>query len=111
MEVAQLTYSLNRGNDDTGLPGTYYLGGFYSGAVYSSLSDGNTRKGNYGFYLEGQQMIYRRGGRSRSRLGARSAAWTTQCYGPWPGDDGRRSYASAGPAAGRHGDQDNQERE
>jgi porin len=61
MEVAQLTYTPNR-SDDTGLPGTYYIGGFYSGADYSSLSRDSTRKGNYGFYLEGQQMIYRSGG-------------------------------------------------
>jgi porin len=62
MEVAQLTYTTDRESDDGALPGTYYLGGFYSGANYSSLSDANTRKGNYGFYLQGQQMIYRRGG-------------------------------------------------
>ena len=62
MEVAQLTYTLNRGSDDTGLPGNYYLGGFHSGADYTLLSDSNTRKGDYGFYLEAQQMVYRRGG-------------------------------------------------
>ncbi|HKD66538.1 MAG TPA: carbohydrate porin [Candidatus Binataceae bacterium] len=62
MEVGQLTYNLNGGRDDTGLPGRYYLGGFYSGADYPVLSDGGTRKGNYGFYFEAQQMIYRYGG-------------------------------------------------
>ena len=62
MEVGQLTYTVNRGSDAFGLPGTYYVGGFYSGADYSSLSGTTTRKGNYGFYLEGQQMIYRHGG-------------------------------------------------
>src|SRR5262249_33802545 len=31
MEVAQLTY-IYRGSEEAGLPGTYYLGGFYSGA-------------------------------------------------------------------------------
>jgi porin len=79
MEVAQLTYTLNRGSDDTGLPGTYYLGGFYSGADYSSLSDGETRKGNYGFYLEGQQMIYRRGG-ANSDVGL--TPWISVAYTP-----------------------------
>jgi porin len=79
MEVAQLTYTPNRGSDDTGLPGTYYLGGFYSGADYSSLSDGDTRKGNYGFYLEGQQMIYRRGGAS-SDVGL--TPWISIAYTP-----------------------------
>ena len=62
MEVAQLTYNLNRGQDDTGLPATYYIGGFYSGADYQALSNGSIRRGNYGFYLEAQQMIYRYGG-------------------------------------------------
>ena len=79
MEVGQLTYTFNPGNDDTGLPGTYYFGGFYSGADYSSLSDGNTRKGNYGFYLEGQQMIYRRGGPS-SDVGL--TPWISIAYTP-----------------------------
>jgi porin len=79
MEVAQLTYTLNRGSDDTGLPGTYYLGGFYSGADYSSLSDDQTRKGNYGFYLEGQQMIYRRGG-ANSDVGL--TPWISVAYTP-----------------------------
>jgi porin len=62
MEVGQLSYSLNSGQDETGLPGTYYLGGFYSGADYQVLSGEGTRKGNYGFYFEAQQMIYRHGG-------------------------------------------------
>jgi porin len=62
MEVAQFSYNLNRGRDDTGLPGTYYVGGFYSGADYQVLSDGGHAKGDYGFYLEAQQMIYRYGG-------------------------------------------------
>ena len=62
MEVAQLTYNLNRGPNDTGLPATYYAGWFYSGADYQALSDGSVRRGNYGFYLEAQQMIYRYGG-------------------------------------------------
>ena len=62
MEVAQLTYSLNHGPDDVGLPGMYNLGGFYSGAEYQALSDGSTSKGNYGFYFEAQQMVYRYGG-------------------------------------------------
>src|SRR5215469_467363 len=62
MEVGQLTYNVNQGGDEAGLPGTYYVGGFYSGADYQVLSDGGSRWGDYGFYLEGQQMIYRYGG-------------------------------------------------
>jgi porin len=62
MEVGQVSYNYNQGRDDTGLPGTYYFGGFYSGADYKTLSGDETRKGNYGFYFEAQQMIYRYGG-------------------------------------------------
>lgn len=62
MEVAQLTYNLNRGSDELGLPGIYNIGTFYSDADYQALSNGSTKRGNYGFYLEAQQMIYRYGG-------------------------------------------------
>jgi porin len=62
MEVGQLTYNVNRGSDEVGLPGMYYIGGFYSGADYQVIADGGSRRGDYGFYLEGQQMIYRYGG-------------------------------------------------
>jgi porin len=62
LEVGQLAYYLNRGSDDAGLPGTYYIGGFYSGADYQALSDGGHTRGDYGFYFAAQQMIYRYGG-------------------------------------------------
>jgi len=62
MEVAQLTYNINQGSEEVGLPGTYYLGGYYSGADYQLLADEGRRRGDYGFYFEGQQMIYRYGG-------------------------------------------------
>ncbi len=44
MEVAQLTYYLNRGADDTGLSGTYNIGGFYSGAKYQAVSGESTEE-------------------------------------------------------------------
>src|SRR5581483_6600205 len=62
MEVGQLTYNVNQESNQTGLPGRYYIGGFYSGVDYQALSDGGRKRGNYGFYLEGQQMISRYGG-------------------------------------------------
>jgi porin len=62
MEVGQLTYNVNQESNQAGLPGRYYIGGFYSGADYQALSDGGRKRGNYGFYLEGQQMISRYGG-------------------------------------------------
>jgi porin len=62
MEVAQASYNLNGSPDDIGLPGTYYIGGFYSGADYETLSGSSIRGADYGFYFQAQQMIYRYGG-------------------------------------------------
>jgi porin len=62
MEVGQFSYSLNNEADDTGLPGAYYIGGYYSGADYQAFSDEGRKRGNYGIYFEAQQMVYRDGG-------------------------------------------------
>jgi porin len=62
MEVSQLTYNPNSQPDDKGLPGTYYIGGYYSGADYETLSDEGRKRGDHGFYFEAQQMVYREGG-------------------------------------------------
>lgn len=79
MEVAQLTYNLNHGADDTGLSGTYDIGGFYSGANYQPVSGKGTKNGNYGFYLQAQQMIYRYGGPG-SDIGL--TPWFSVAYNP-----------------------------
>jgi porin len=79
MEVGQVTYNYNRGRDDVGLPGTYYFGGFYSGADYQALSGHETKRGNDGFYFEAQQMIYRDGG-SGSDIGL--TPWVGITYSP-----------------------------
>jgi porin len=62
METAQVTYYLNHGSDENGLPGTYNIGEFYSGADYQAVSGSGGKSGHYGFYLEAEQMIYREGG-------------------------------------------------
>ena len=73
MAIGQLAYLHENGELDTGLPGTYYLGAFYAGDSYSYVNSGsrneNTQEkiGNYGFYLEGQQMLYRPDGAGTSR--------------------------------------------
>lgn len=62
MGVGQVTLLRNRAAGDTGLPGTYYLGGFADTSDYYRL-DGNGEKGSiYGFYAMAQQMCYREGG-------------------------------------------------
>lgn len=62
MPVGQVAYLREQHKGDTGLPGTYYLGGFYAGDKYSQLDGGPQKDGNYGFYAMGQQMVYREGG-------------------------------------------------
>jgi porin len=79
MEVAQATYYLNHGSDENGLPGTYNIGGFYSGADYQAVSGRGSKSGNYGFYLEAQQMIYRYGG-AGSDVGL--TPWFALSYNP-----------------------------
>jgi porin len=81
MEVVQLAYYRNRGSDDTGLPGTYYIGGFYSGADYQALSGSGHTRGDYGFYFAAQQMIYRYGGPG-SDVGL--TPWIAVTYNPQP---------------------------
>jgi len=93
MEAGQLTYNVNQGSDEAGLPSTYYIGGFYSGADYQVLPDGGKRSGDYGFYLEGQQMIYRYGGPG-SDIGL--TPWLAITYNPQQSINQLPLFASAG---------------
>ena len=95
MEVGQFAYNLNMGSDDTGLPGIYYLGGFYSGANYSPLTGGATRKGDYGFYWQAQQMVYRPGGPG-SDVGL--TPWIAITYNPQQAINQLPVFVSAGAA-------------
>ena len=62
LAVGQVTYKLNQAKGDTGMPGTYALGGFYASDDYMDLNSGREKTGNYGFYAMAQQMVYRDGG-------------------------------------------------
>jgi porin len=93
MEVGQVSYNYSEGRDDTGLPGTYYFGGFYSGADYKTLSGDETRRGNYGFYFEAQQMIYRYGG-SGSDIGL--TPWVGITFSPQQSINQLRLFVLAG---------------
>jgi porin len=93
MEVGQIAYNLNQGSDDEGLPGTYYLGGFYSGATYNSLSGGRSERGNYGFYFEAQQVAYRNGG-PNSAIGL--TPWLAVSYNPQQNIDRLPLFVSGG---------------
>lgn len=66
MGVGQIALLLNRTPGDTGLPGTYYFGGFYNTNDDERLNGRGEKGDNYGFYWMAQQMVYREGGPASS---------------------------------------------
>lgn len=61
--IGEAAYRINSEKGARGLPGRYRAGGYYDSNDYAYLdSSGRTRKGNYGFFLAGEQMVYRDGG-------------------------------------------------
>jgi len=91
--VGQVTYSLNRGPGDTGLPGIYELGGFYSSADYPRLRDGSEKHGNYGFYGMFQQMVFEEFGTSGSQG---LTPWAAVAWNPEESADLLPFFFSAG---------------
>ncbi len=66
--IGEAGYRRNADKGDTGLPGRYRLGGYYDSNQYASLSDpARVQTGNYGFFLLGEQMVYRDGGPGSAR--------------------------------------------
>ncbi|HSE45529.1 MAG TPA: carbohydrate porin [Gemmatimonadales bacterium] len=58
--IGEATYHLNHGKGATGLPGHYRIGGYYDSNRFASFTDpASQRRGNYGFYLTGEQMVFR----------------------------------------------------
>jgi porin len=58
--IGEVGYRLNSEKDATGLPGRYGVGGYYDSNQYAWISNpGRQQTGNYGFYLLGEQMVYR----------------------------------------------------
>ena len=61
--IGEAGYRLNSEKDATGLPGRYRAGGYYDSNEYAFFnSPGRKQTGNYGFFLLGEQMVYREGG-------------------------------------------------
>ena len=61
--IGEAAYRVNSEKGATGLPGRYRAGGYYDSNEYAFLGNsGRQRTGNYGFYLLGEQMVYREGG-------------------------------------------------
>jgi porin len=63
LAIAEAGYRWNQGKDDSGIPGSVTFGGYVDSSDFDALDgSGRTRKGNYGFYLQADQMAYREGG-------------------------------------------------
>jgi len=61
--VGEVGYLLNYEKGATGLPGRYRAGGYYDSNRYTWFRDPDRQEqGNYGFFLLGEQMVYREGG-------------------------------------------------
>jgi porin len=61
--IGEVAYRLNPEKGASGLPGRYRAGGYYDSNKYVFFNDPDRRqKGNYGFFLAGEQMVYREGG-------------------------------------------------
>ena len=77
LAIAEAAYHLNGDKGATGLPGHYRVGGYYDSNRYSSFTDpASQRRGNYGFYLTGEQMVLREGGASSGQGLSVYAAFT-----------------------------------
>jgi porin len=61
--IGEAGYRLNSEKGDTGLPGRYRAGGYYDSNEYDFLDNsGRQQSGNFGFFLLGEQMVYRESG-------------------------------------------------
>ena len=61
--IGEAGYRVNSEEGAAGLPGRYRAGGYYDSNEYAYVDNpGRQRTGNYGFYLVGEQMVYREGG-------------------------------------------------
>jgi porin len=66
--IGEAAYSLNAEKGDTGLPGRYRVGGYYDSNQYAWIGNpGRQQTGNHGFYLLGEQMVYRADGPGSTR--------------------------------------------
>ena len=60
--IGEAAYYLNQEKGATGLPGRYRLGAYYDSNRYAYLDNRQrTERGNFGFYVLGEQMVYREG--------------------------------------------------
>jgi porin len=61
--ISEAGYTPGGGDGASGLHGDYKLGAYYDTGDFKELSDEDeTRRGNYGFYIVADQMVYRESG-------------------------------------------------
>lgn len=98
LSLLEFGFLPNHGPDKVGLPGRYALGGYYDSSDYDRLDDpASERSGNYGFYIQGEQMLTREG-ESDSRQGL--TAWSILTFAPRQ-DINKLPYAAFGGLAYR----------
>ena len=58
--IGEVAYLVNHAKGAKGLPGRYRVGAYYDSNRYTFLRDpAREQRGNYGFFLAGEQMVYR----------------------------------------------------
>jgi porin len=61
--IGKAAFHVNAGEGAEGLPGRYRVGAYYDSNLYTSLANpARQERGNYGFFLLGEQMVTREGG-------------------------------------------------
>ena len=96
--IGEAAYRLNVEKGDTGLPGRYRGGGYYDSNQYASITDPTRQQtGNYGFFLFGEQIVYREGA-AGSAVGL--SVFGTFIYAPQERINPLPYFASAGAGYG-----------
>ena len=57
--VGEFWYKLNQDPEDHGLPGNYKIGGMYDSGPFTRFDNGETQRRNPGWYVMGDQMLFR----------------------------------------------------
>lgn len=86
--LAEVDYFHDQGASDKGKPGAYVIGFVHDNNSFAALPDRNFKSDTYsGFYVLGQQMIYRPRGTDKEQGMTAWAAWTynsNQLISPMP---------------------------
>jgi porin len=57
--LTEMAYHTNQGDDSTGLPGTFKLGGYYDSKAFPDQTGVGSEHGDYGVYAMADQLLYR----------------------------------------------------